>query len=563
MVDHAAERSIDIIPVVSALGHMEHFLRHESLQHLSELAGCETDRFFTTGFHHNICPSNEEAIAFIRTYLGEVAALFPSSYFHAGFDEDFDIGWCPRCRERVRELGSADRLLGEHIATVRGILAEHGKTMMMWDDLFELWPGALERAPRDVVMCTWCYDYLVHRPTGHFAHHPRIDRFAEYDRLGQPYMPCTYTWNVPNVASFTRYASFHKPLGALVTNWERRVTFNHVGYPVFDFAAKLWTSPDPRHADVDELANAVADDLAPDIAPDGRRAFIEFYHAPVKGFYYPDRADRFYGELMPVEHQRGRAMADIAARLEPACKGNDVIEDMAVTLRERLVRYRIRTWMMEHLWASLADRDWPDRKPVQREIEAVKKRRLAQWARHREGMDDKAVREHFKSMTDNLKTLATRIDKSTYFLMLRLFLPDRYSLPKLDVTIVDDHGGELSLLECETLKPMFDETPYFEIVVPYNAPHYPAAIRLEGYGFGGQGLAHVRILGKGKRRGHVVRWMPEAVRRIDGVVKDPTHCFADNLQWTWLGEHDTPRSFAYDEHSRMRHTMEVAVERKE
>ena len=41
--------------------------------------------------------------------------------------------------------------------------------MMIWDDMFEFYPEALEDLPRDVVMCSWHYDNnITDLPQGYF-----------------------------------------------------------------------------------------------------------------------------------------------------------------------------------------------------------------------------------------------------------------------------------------------------------------------------------------------------------------------------------------------------------
>ena len=44
------------------------------------------------------CLSDPEARAWMENYIREVAAVFPGKNLHLGFDETWDLGYCPRCR---------------------------------------------------------------------------------------------------------------------------------------------------------------------------------------------------------------------------------------------------------------------------------------------------------------------------------------------------------------------------------------------------------------------------------------------------------------------------------
>ena len=97
LVDYAAKLGVEIVPCVATLGHAERFLRHPELAHLSEVRDGIKERFGGNR-KDEFCPTEPEFYPFMERYLTEVAALFPSKYFHAGLDEFFNYCLCPRCK---------------------------------------------------------------------------------------------------------------------------------------------------------------------------------------------------------------------------------------------------------------------------------------------------------------------------------------------------------------------------------------------------------------------------------------------------------------------------------
>ncbi len=234
LVAYAAEKGIETIPVVSMFGHAELFLERPAFEHLAELRGGITGRFNT--FRHVFCPSLPETLEFLERYTAEVAALFPSEYFHAGFDETWDIGYCDLCRKRLEEE-SGSGIFRKHLLACHKIVTEKlGKKMMIWDDMFDMYPDVLDDVPRDVILCPWHYETLVEKPFGHIGT-PRTDVFAKYEKMGFHYLFAPATHFCRNMETFTRYAEKYHPDGALLTSWGIETPLQ---LPIVAAAGKLW-----------------------------------------------------------------------------------------------------------------------------------------------------------------------------------------------------------------------------------------------------------------------------------------------------------------------------------
>ena len=150
IVDYAGKQKIDVLPVVSTLGHAEHFLERPELEHLAELRGGKTGKFSKA--KTVFCPSLKETYKFLEAYLVEIAQLFPFEYFHAGCDEAFDIGVCDLCKEK-----NHGEIFTDHLKKIHEIVVgKLGKKMIVWDDLFECYPAALKEIPRDIIWNRLC-----------------------------------------------------------------------------------------------------------------------------------------------------------------------------------------------------------------------------------------------------------------------------------------------------------------------------------------------------------------------------------------------------------------------
>jgi hexosaminidase len=100
-----------------------------------------------------IDPTRESTYNFLTGFIGEMAALFPDSYFHAGGDECDPKEWegNPRIQQFMRAHAIKDGAALQAIFTARveKIIASQKKIMVGWDEILQ--PGT----PKDVVIQSW------------------------------------------------------------------------------------------------------------------------------------------------------------------------------------------------------------------------------------------------------------------------------------------------------------------------------------------------------------------------------------------------------------------------
>ncbi len=148
VVEYARQRFVTVIPEIEMPGHAL-----AALSAYPEL-GCTKGPYEAATkwgvFEDVFCPT-EETFQFLDDVLGEVCALFPSTYFHIGGDECPKKSWeqSEFCQQLMKKEGLKDEheLQSYFIRRAEAMLAKRGKKLIGWDEILE---GGL--APTATVM---------------------------------------------------------------------------------------------------------------------------------------------------------------------------------------------------------------------------------------------------------------------------------------------------------------------------------------------------------------------------------------------------------------------------
>jgi hexosaminidase len=154
LIEYARERHVDIVPFQAMYGHLHDIFRIEKYSSLS-----------TGDYGFEFDPTNPKAREMVKKMVYEISDLFPSPFFHIGFDET----WFTRRLSRMQADGvaplkdgkviDANQYFLEQLSYVADLLRAKGKTGMAWMDIFvnESLMDQFKNVPKDFYYPAWYY----------------------------------------------------------------------------------------------------------------------------------------------------------------------------------------------------------------------------------------------------------------------------------------------------------------------------------------------------------------------------------------------------------------------
>ena len=578
IVAHAALRGIEVVPVVSNLGHAEGFFRHPQLQHLAELCEGRPGRFQQRGNRSGpfatFCTSQPGTWEFFENYFREVAELFPSRWFHAGCDEAWDFCCCSHCGRFARGEKRQAELFARHLLKTHAIITgQLGKRMMIWDDMLEHYPSALDRLPRDITLATWLYDDVVDLPQGHFGNRPREDKLAAYRARGLDFViaPSTAPFSsLTNVTTLTGYAARHQPLGGLVTIWEKSRDFYFETYPALAYAGELWRRGGV--GDADQILDRSLAKVFPSLdARQRETAVLPFVR---RGGLQPatQLQQCLAGPLSALESERAAVNRRLAVDLIALRRGQQtseeafILEDLALRIDRERLALRMRNLVTKTFQCvnGLCDGRLADLLPAiracRKEVRRLTQARRRQWKSTRPGLpspDLDAYWEGVAAVVDSIERIAVgRVRSQTGFLRLQCVLPNAFGAQRLQVAVRYAGSRRWIQVGSEVYKaqPLSDGA-FYEVWLPIASDQAVAGCRLESWGYGGMGLTYVEAINQ------TGRFLPVRVAVTAGQVRDAGNLLVDDLQWCWIGETDADKTFYDMAQGRTHHVIELSLAR--
>ncbi len=208
-------RTLEIIPFINLLGHVEGFLYTE-----------EGRKFAETKFvGMQACPSDAGFKELAAGLLSDSLEAFTSSIIHIGGDETQHLGACPICRRRVAEFESKigtdgkARLFGEHFAPMLQQVTDAGRRPAIWGDMLAEHQQATGFIPKTTLIFDWQYFQSASRTASPF-------RTSGFDVV---YCPTLHVYNATwlhlpqsekNVVENAISSALDKAYGLCLTTWE-------------------------------------------------------------------------------------------------------------------------------------------------------------------------------------------------------------------------------------------------------------------------------------------------------------------------------------------------------
>jgi len=566
VVKWAERKNMDVIPVVNNLAHTDHFLRFPQLAHLAELREGRPGRFAAS--EHVVCPSLAETYRFFEAYFREIAPLFPSSYFHVGNDEAWDIGFCSLCKKRIQNGETPSDIFAEHLRKTHAIITgQLGKRMMIWDDLFEFYPKALGRIPKDIIMCAWHYDSLVDKPKTHFGNRRRFNSAATYNKLGFDFLICPWERHPRNISSLTTYAEPYRPLGALLTTWERSENFLLEDLPNVAFAGQWWqqrrrTEPGKVHREVCGKIFGVQDQTFLDTLT------LLAFRNPGSRYIIRQLQDILRGPVSPCEDEQSKLSSFLEHSLQPwlrrirTTRGRLILEDILAKLLAENIGHSLRA-MIDTLHARpdsagvLGDLKRRSTRII-RQIRQYRKIRRKEWRAIRHGITPVQTDTACDALGNTARCLRQRIAQYRGMgprLSVRYFLPDQYAAQNVRISL-RFKSGNWKEVYCGVPKSNmadYSQTPYYTMTYLLDQKQPPREARVETWGYGGIGMTFFEV------QSGTVRYIPSRVVRTTGNISDARNILIEDTRWTVLGEPDCTKTYFAPELADHRHILEIRL----
>ena len=522
IVAEAQRVGIDLVPVVSVLGHAENFVTCKELDAVCEESRAGGRGRFGRGvLKQTFCHSVPETRKFLERYLDEMVEIFPGKNFHVGLDESFNTGFCPECAAKMKTVGLGGIYL-DVIRWAHDYLAKKGRRMWMWDDFFEFFPEKQGELPKDVMLCDWEYSSDISRNRGHygcFGDRFRKDWIRTFKALGVDSLACPSQANRP-MTRFSDYAESAGGAGGIYVLWEMSVGFHGKAMVRARTVGLRWS----RGLDAltyDEAMDEAVAQLCPSLNEHDRlavRALVEGASGAARDLAIARLKRKIPRKVNADPFSEAAILDDIVTECEQA----SVSAQLAAAEYAMTGLYR----RPEAIRAAKARV-----RALKAEAGCIRVRRAEQedaWRPNCKPNDMVAPSSGLIAKADKLLAVAEEAAPADEWqLELHFLLPDFHGIPGW--TVEGKFDGRWEQLAKGNWKPDSGEWCYFERTVSFRRDKAPTELRISYKGYNDGGLAYVSVANKAGRL------VPAKVLETKGRVRDVGNLMEDTVDAALFG----------------------------
>ena len=236
LIDYAQKQGIEIIPEIESFGHslyITHSKRYKFLNDSS--AGNEFNA---------LCPVSDSTLQLMKDLYSEVAAIFPSPYFHIGCDE---VNWGgSELSKNALKTRSKNQIWADYVNSLNRYVKSLGKKTIIWGDVpIYVEPEVLNLLDRDMVIMDWNYRETNKEKVDSIAHTLMNKGFKVIGCPGVSW--CMWGVRVggqqfKNINAYAEvYCNLADPdnLGIILSNWVPKRYLQNSQWDTYTIAAEI------------------------------------------------------------------------------------------------------------------------------------------------------------------------------------------------------------------------------------------------------------------------------------------------------------------------------------
>jgi hexosaminidase len=144
IIEYAKARHVDVVPNMELYGHLHGLFR---LEHYSDLSVLQHGWEFI--------PDDLRVKPLLDDWITQITKLFPSPFFHIGFDETWFLEYEARKRSKTPE-----DLYLYMLKQTTDLVEREGKIPLVWVDMLQKYPSIIPKVSRKIIAVPWHYDPL-------------------------------------------------------------------------------------------------------------------------------------------------------------------------------------------------------------------------------------------------------------------------------------------------------------------------------------------------------------------------------------------------------------------
>lgn len=144
IIEYARARHVDVIPNMELYGHLHDLFR---LEHYSDLSVVPHGGEFI--------PDDPRVKPLLDDWITQISKLFPSPFFHIGFDETWSLEFEAKKRNK-----SPEELYLYMLKQTTDIVEREGKRPLVWADMLQKYPSIIPEASKKMIAVPWHYSAL-------------------------------------------------------------------------------------------------------------------------------------------------------------------------------------------------------------------------------------------------------------------------------------------------------------------------------------------------------------------------------------------------------------------